>query len=64
MVADHSMECRGEQFEAALALAGIIVVIFPIGVPLILLILLYGNKDEISNRQTRSGASDLDYIGE
>ena len=64
MTVDHRIECEGDTRVRVLVLAGFIIVIFPIGVPLGLFILLYSNRREIMHRETRSGEDRLSYIGE
>ena len=64
MSADHSIKCNGGRGISARVLAGIIVAIFPIGVPLGLFILLYSHRHEIMQRESRSGEGELGYIGE
>ena len=39
------------------------IVLFPVGVPLALFILLVKNKSAIMERKTRSGDRELGYIG-
>ena len=64
MKADLSVKCDSEEGEKARILAWVMVVIFPIGVPLVLLILLFRHRDEIMQRTSRSGEGELAYIGE
>ena len=64
MTVDHMMACQSQEAVAARALAGTIVAIFPIGVPLALFTQLYTNRRHIMDRETRSGDSELGYIGE
>ena len=64
MTIDRTIECQSEQGIYARALAGFIVAIFPIGVPLALFTLLFVKRHEIMQRQTRSGDEKLGYIGE
>ena len=45
-------------------LAGVIVAIFPAGVPLALFVLLFVNREQIKQRETRSGNKQLNYVGE
>ena len=64
MTVDHRIEWESGEKETAQALAGIIITIFPVGVPLALLTQLFVHRDQIIQRQTRSGAKELDHIGE
>ena len=64
MTVDHTLDCQSHEAIAARALAGTIVAIFPIGVPLALFTQLYTHRHEIMDRETRSGGSELGYIGE
>ena len=64
MTVDHTLDCQSHEAIAARALAGTIVAIFPIGVPLALFTQLYTHRHEIMDRETRSGDSELGYIGE
>ena len=64
MTVDHRIEWGSKDHEMAQALAGTMVAIFPVGVPLGLFILLFVNRDQIMQRQTRSGDKDLEFIGE
>ena len=64
MTVDHRIAWESEEKETAQALAGIIIAIFPIGVPLALFTQLFVHRDQIIQRQTRSGAKELDHIGE
>ena len=64
MTVDHRIEWESEDRQMAQALAWIVVAIFPVGVPLGLFILLYFNRDQIMQRQTRAGDEELGYIGE
>ena len=64
MSVDHRIKCKGDRGILARLLAGIIVAIFPIGVPLGLFILLYSHRHEIMQRESRSGEGELGYIGE
>lgn len=63
MTVDHSLTCQGAYAKSARALAGVIIVIFPIGVPFALLVQLYTNRRQIMQRDTRSGDKELGYIG-
>jgi len=63
MTVDHSLTCQGAYAKSARALAGFIIVIFPIGVPFALLVQLYTNRRQIMQRDTRSGDKELGYIG-
>ena len=63
MTVDYDIECDGERGMSARLLAGIMVAIFPVGVPLLLFFFLFANRREIMQRQTRSGAQELGYIG-
>ena len=63
MTVDHRIEWESEERETAQALAGTIIAIFPVGVPLGLFILLFVNRDRIMQRQTRSGDEALAHIG-
>ena len=63
MTVDHRMECQSQEAVAARALAGTIVAIFPIGVPLALFTQLYVHRRQIMERETRSGDKELGYIG-
>ena len=62
LVADHSIECGSKYGQSARLLASLCVLIFPVGVPIILFALLYGNREAIMERETRSGADELDSI--
>ena len=64
MTVDHRINWDSQERETAQTLAGIIIVIFPIGVPLLLFILLFFNRNQIMQRQTRSGDKRLEFIGE
>ena len=64
MTVDHRIEWDSEEKEMAQALAWAVIAIFPVGVPLALFILLFFNRDQIKQRQTRSGDKELAYIGE
>ena len=63
MTVDHRIEWDSKEKEMAQALAGTIITIFPVGVPLMLFILLFVNRDRIMQRQTRSGDEELGHIG-
>ena len=64
MTVDHRIAWESEEKEMAQALAVTIIAIFPVGVPLGLFILLFANRDQIMQRQTRAGDEELGYIGE
>ena len=64
MTVDHTLDCQSQEAIAAQALAGTIVAIFPIGVPLALFTQLYVHRRQIMERETRSGDKELGYIGE
>ena len=63
MTVDHRIEWESGEKDAAQALAGTIIAIFPVGVPLALLTQLFVHRDQIMQRQTRAGAQELDHIG-
>ena len=63
MTVDHRIQWESDERGLAQALAGTIIAIFPVGVPLGLFILLYFNRDQIMQRQTRAGVKELEYIG-
>ena len=64
MTVDHRIECESEEAQEARSLAWAIVAIFPVGVPLALFALLFSHRDEIIDRKSRSGDTELGYIGE
>ena len=64
MTVDHRMACHSQEATSARALAGTIVAIFPVGVPLALFILLFKDRRRIKERTSRSGDDELSYIGE
>ena len=63
MTVDHRIAWDSDKRERAQALASIVIVLFPVGVPLALFILLFVNRDQIMQRQTRSGGQELDIVG-
>ena len=63
MTVDHRIEWDSKERRNAQALAGAVIAIFPVGVPLALFALLFVNRDQIMLRQTRSGDKELEYIG-
>ena len=63
MTVDHRIPWWSETKDVAQALAWIMIVIFPVGVPLALFTQLFVNRDQIKRRRTRSGDRDLGYIG-
>ena len=64
MTVDHSIACQGNRGTFARGLAGLMVAIFPVGVPFALFTQLFLNRDLIMKRATRSGDKELEYIGE
>ena len=63
LTVDHRIACQSGEGKAARALAGVMVAIFPIGVPLALFTQLFIHRRQIMERETRSGDSELGYIG-
>ena len=63
MTVDHRIEWDSGKRQTAQALAWIVIVLFPVGVPLGLFTLLYFNRNQIKQRQTRSGDSELEIVG-
>ena len=63
MAVDHRISWDSDEREMAQALAWIVIVIFPVGVPLGLFTLLLVNRDQIIQRQTRRGGEELGHIG-
>ena len=64
MTVDHRIAWESEERQTAQALAGTMIAIFPVGVPLALFTQLFVNREQIMQRQTRSGDSELDSVGE
>ena len=60
---DYSIACQSQEGKAARVLAAFAVIVFPVGVPLALFTLLYRIREEIMDREARSGDKDLSYIG-
>ena len=63
MTVDHRIAWESDERQTAQALAWIVIVLFPVGVPLGLFSLLYFNRDQIKQRQTRSGDRELEIVG-
>jgi hypothetical protein len=64
MTVDMSELCYGDVGKTAKLFGWLTMAIFPIGVPLSLFILLFHHRDQIMQRQTRSGDGELGYVGE
>ena len=64
MTVDHRIAWESEEKQMAQALAGTVIAIFPVGVPLALFVLLFFNREQIMQRRTRAGDEELGYIGE
>jgi hypothetical protein len=64
LTVDYSITCYEKDGQYARALASLVVVLFPIGVPLWLFVLLFVNRRQIMRRKTRSGDKELGHIGE
>ena len=64
MTADHGTACQSGAGKSARVLAAFVVLVFPVGWPLALLVLLFKNRKQIRLRDARSGESELGHIGE
>jgi len=59
MTVDLSMEASGAEYEALVMFAALMVVVWVVGMPLILGVLLYSKRREIEQRKTRVGGPEL-----
>mmetsp|Transcript_69222 Transcript_69222/g.193662 ORF Transcript_69222/g.193662 Transcript_69222/m.193662 type:complete len:830 (+) Transcript_69222:756-3245(+) len=62
MHADMTLSCDGRKYAFIKSYASLMMVIFPIGVPLAAFCLLYKRRHEIEERDTRLGGDDLKAI--
>ena len=65
MRADHSIACSGpdsKKYEDIRTFAMVMVLVFPLGVPLLILALLAQRREAIASRTTRRGPKELETI--
>lgn len=53
LTADMSISCTSDYYYRGVAFACVMIIVYPVGVPLLYFVLLYTNKDEIVNRDNK-----------
>ena len=67
MVADLSIRCsdsdhKNPTYDAILAYACVMILIYPIGIPLIFTLLMWRNREAIKSRKTAAGGRDINHL--